>query len=301
MWQIAAIGEVWLNLLPTGVRLGGLPAAAAWYCNEMGAKGILVSAVGKDKHGWRVQRELQQRGVSSEFVALLEGQFTGEVRIHYNENGSPSYHILEDCAWDHLAMTAPLAQVAGQVDGVIFDTLSQRSPDSRRAVYEFLDKTDSHAVRVLALHLRAPYYTEEILEQSFRRATIAKITHSELPFLAKWLNIPGAGAEETAHTLLGKYEGLRFVACTRGENGSLLVDRTHIYDCGGFYADQFVNSYGCAGAFSAVLCLGALNGADLALLNEEANRAACCVCEDAACLVPFSDEVLDNLQKARII
>ena len=301
MLHIAAIGEIFLDLLPTGVRLGGAPAGVAWYCAEMGAQGLVVSAIGNDQHGWRVQRELQERHLPADYVAQLDEQSTGEARIHYDENGKSSYHFLDDVAWDHIPYGAILEGLAAGIDAVVYTTMSQRAEESRQTVYSFLDKTAAHTLRFLDLHLFAPYYNDEILDQSFRRASVAKIRQSELPVIAQWLNISGASAEETARMLLGRYTGLRFVACTRGENGSILFDRVRAYECGGFYADQFMNSYGCSEAFSAVLCLGILNGADPSLINEEANRAACCVCSEPGALVPFSDEVLDNLQKARII
>ncbi len=301
MWQIVALGEVLLDLLPMGVRLGGAPAAAAWYCGEMGAQGWLVSAVGADKHGLRVQRELQQRHLAVEYVRRCIGMSTGEARVHYDENGRACYHFLEDVAWDHLYMDEELSRLAAKADGVIFGTLAQRGAQSRQVIYEFFERMPSNAVRLLDLHLRYPYYSSEVLDESFRHATAAKITLSELPVVARWLGISGANAEYVAKTLLERYESLRCLALTRADEGSLLFERGRIYECGGFYADQFANSSGCGEAFCAVLCLGLLNGVDLQTVNEEANRAACCVCCEPDTLAPLSDEVLDCLQKARII
>ncbi len=301
MLQIAALGEVLLDLLPTGARLGGAPAAAAWYCGEMGATGRLVSAVGEDKHGRRVLRELQERHLSDDYVAKCAELPTGEARVHYDENGKSSYHFLEDVAWDHLQFHAGLESLAGTSDGVIFGTLAQRSEESRRTIYKFLDTVSPQALKLFDLHLRYPYYSSEILEQSFLRATGAKMSQTEIGVVSHWLGMDGAGAETVARKLLERYSALRFVAVTRGEEGSLLLDRRKVYECGGFYADQFVNGSGSGEAFAAVLCLGVLNGADLQAVNEEANRAACCVCCEPDILAPLSDEVLDSLQKARII
>ena len=301
MWQIASIGEVLLDLLPTGARLGGAPAAAAWYCAETGAQGWLLSAVGEDKHGRRVLRDLQERRLPADYVVKNPAQPTGEVRVHYDANGKAIYHFLEDVAWDHLQMTPSWAELAGKVNAVIFGTVAQRAEESRKTIYEFLDAAAPDALRLFDLHLRYPYYSSEILEQSFRRASAAKMSRSELPVVARWLGMDGADGESVAKVLMERYPALRCIALTRGEDGSLLFTRGKIYECGGFYADQFVNGSGSGEAFSVVLCLGILNGADLQAVNEEANRAACCVCCEPDTLAPLSDEVLDNLQKARII
>lgn len=301
MLQIAAIGEILLDLLPTGARLSGAPAAAAWYCCEMGAQGYLVSAVGDDKHGHRILRDLQERHLSTDYLPCREGLSTGEARIHYDENGKSSYHFLEDVAWDHLQMDGVASALAAKADGVIYDTLAQRGEQSRQTIYDFLDHTAERAVRLLDVHLQYPYYSSEILHQSFRRATAARISLSDLSAVSRWLGMDGAGSEGVAKALLDRYPSLRCVALTRGEDGSLLFERQRVYECGGFYADQFVNSSGSGAAFCAVLCMGLANGADLQAINEEANRAACCVCCDGQTLAPLSDEVLDSLQKARII
>ncbi len=301
MLQIASVGEIFLDLLPNGVRLGGTPVGTAWYCAEMGAQAWLVSAVGDDQHGWRVQRELKERHLSERYVPLSEKYATGEARVHYDANGKSSYHFLEDVAWDHIAQTPELLALASQTNAVIYSTLGQRSEQSRQTIYAFLDKQPAHSLRLLNLHLRVPYYNAEVLEQSFRRATVVKINQYEMQAVADFLGQSFSCAEEMARALLSRYADLRFVAYTRGENGSLLFDRIHTYECGGFYADQFINPLGCGEAFCAVLCLGLLNGADPAKINEEANRAACCVCSEPDMLATFSDEVLDSLQKAHII
>lgn len=301
MPQVAAIGEVLLDLIPTGARLGGTPASLAWYFAEMGARGWLVSAVGQDKHGLRVLRELERKGLSPEFVFVKEDAATGEARVHFDENGKASYHFLDDVAWDGLQMTPPLLALASRLDGVVFTTLAQRGEKSRRAIYEFLDHTAPDAVRLFDLHLRAPYYSDEVFEQSFRRATAAKMSASELPALARWLGKEGASAENACRALLEKYPNLKLAALTRGDEGSLIFDRDGVHECGGFYADRVANTSGSGDVFAAVLCMGLLNGADMDAVNEEANRAACCVCAEPEALVPLSDEVLDGLQKAHII
>ncbi len=301
MLNITTIGEVLLDLCPTGARLGGAPACAAWYCVELGACSTLLSAVGQDEHGSHIQKELRTRHLSLEHVSVLPDFPTGEARVHYDENGKASYRFLEDVAWDHLRWGPAVASLAQGTDGVIYGTLAQRSEESRKTIYEFLDRTSPDTLRLFDLHLRYPYYSSEVLEQSFSRATVAKFSRSEFPVVSRWMGMEGAGAEQVTRALLGRYPSLRLVAFTRGEEGSLLVEREKIYECGGFYADQFVNTSGSGEAFSAVLCVGLLNGADLQAVNEEANRAACCVCCEPDTLAPLSDEVLDNLQKARII
>ena len=301
MTEIAVIGEVLLDLMATGVRLGGAPAAEAWYCTEMGAKCYLVSAFGQDEHGNRMKRELASRHLPLDYMTQMPHSFTGEAHIHFDETGRLTYHFTEDVAWDHLQMTPALEDLARRVNGVIFGTLAQRAEESRRTIWSFLDKTSPQAVRVLDLHLKSPYYNTEILHESFSRATAAKINQREIPVLARWLGKEEMGVEDTVKRLFAQYPLLRCVALTRGEDGSLLFDRQHVYECGGFYADQGPNPAGCAEVFCAVLCLGLINGADLQTINEEANRAACCVCNEPDLMASLSDEVMDSLQKASII
>ncbi len=301
MTKIAVLGEVLLDLMTTGVRLGGAPAAEAWYCAQMGAQSYLVSAFGKGEHGQRMQRELKDKHFALNYIMQMENAFTGEAHVHFDETGRLSYRFTEDVAWDHLSMTSALEDLAHCVNGVIFGTLAQRAEETRQTIYSFLDKTSPQTVRLLDLHLKKPYYNTEILDQSFARATAAKINQREIPIVARWLGKEDMGVEETVKHLFAKYPSLCCLAVTRGEDGSLLFDRQHVYECGGFYADQGPNPSGCAEVFCAVLCLGLINGVDLQTINEEANRAACCVCNEPDLMTVLSDEVMDTLQKANII
>ena len=55
---VVGIGEILFDLLPAGPQLGGAPANFAYHVNQLGGKGIAISAIGKDALGTIIKRGL---------------------------------------------------------------------------------------------------------------------------------------------------------------------------------------------------------------------------------------------------
>ena len=58
------LGEILWDLLPTGKCLGGAPANFAYHANQLGCRGIAVTAIGDDENGREIEAQLASLGLS---------------------------------------------------------------------------------------------------------------------------------------------------------------------------------------------------------------------------------------------
>ena len=105
------LGEVLWDMFPEGAMFGGAPANSAAHCAALGADGYMVSSVGKDVLGDSAIEELEGRGLNIDFVARSDYP-TGAVEVQVDDEGKASYEFLANVAWDHLAWTPQVEELA---------------------------------------------------------------------------------------------------------------------------------------------------------------------------------------------
>ena len=221
---IVGLGESLWDLLPSGKQLGGTPLNVAVHAQQLlgerGGRGIAATSVGVDRLGDEMIAELAARGMSIEHVQRDLTHPTGTVQVELRD-GQLDYQFVSDVAWDHLEFTSSLANLASSCSAVCFGTLAQRAVESRETIWRFLDAA-KHATRLLDVNLRPPFYTQRVLEESCRRASIVKLSEQELPTVVEALVLPvGAPVFQLAQ-LRARYE-LDAVVYTRGQRGTMVV------------------------------------------------------------------------------
>jgi len=151
---VIGLGEILWDVFPDGPRFGGAPANFACHAAALGAEAHMVGAVGCDELGRRALAELKQRGVQTGAVACDRKRPTGTVTVTLDPQGHASYTFAADTAWDALAWTQQLAELAAEAAAVCFGTLGQRSECSRRTIQRFVAATPPETLRLLDVNLR---------------------------------------------------------------------------------------------------------------------------------------------------
>lgn len=293
MYTIVGIGELLWDRLPEGEQLGGAPANFAYHASLLGNRVGVLSRVGSDRLGERALARLQKLQLPTDFIQLDETHATGTVAVEVDANGQPDFIINEEVAWDYLEFTPQWQTLAAGAEAVCFGTLAQRSPVSRQTIRRFLDATRRDALRIFDVNLRQPFYTREIILESFALARLAKINHHELAQLAAMFEIAGSSESELAGQLLNKF-ALELVCITRGNRGSLLVSRTEAVEHPGFTVDV-VDTIGAGDAFTAALAFHYLSGAPLAVINRAANLMGATVTGHTGATPAIARDILERV------
>ena len=284
-YLLVGIGELLWDLLPSGKQLGGAPTNFAYHVNRLGGEAVIISRVGKDELGEEILLRLEALGLTSRFISTDEDHPTGTVSVKLDQEGTPSFTIEEEVAWDYLTEDQNLRSLASRTDAVCFGTLAQRSPAASRAIGNFLRNTSESALRIFDLNLRPPHYSREIIQKSLKLANILKLNAGELAFLADLFELSGDPISQISR--IAERFDLRVVALTRGSRGSLLwLDGQHSENDGNTV--EVVDTVGAGDAYTAAMALGLLKGLELERINQIANRVASyiCTCRGATPSIP---------------
>jgi fructokinase len=261
--EVLCVGEVLWDSLPAGLFLGGAPFNVACHLRAAGVPVSLVSCVGADRLGDEATARVARYGVGTDLVQVDPQLPTGFVRVSVSDAGDASYEILAPAAWDAIQATDALLARAANARAIVFGSLAQRDPVSRRTIERLWDGTP--ALLVFDPNLRPPFDDARIVRRSLERAAMVKVTARELRQLARWFDLPG-GTNENVPMLrtvaaLAEAFHCHTVCVTRGRDGAALWRDGRWTEHPGFEV-EVRDTVGTGDAFLAVLLAGLLSGAD---------------------------------------
>lgn len=286
--RVVGMGEILWDLFPGGRQMGGAPANVACHAAALGAQSFMLSRVGKDDNGLELVRRLTAAGVDCRTVQWDEAHPTGTVVVSVDAQGQPQFEICESVAWDFLDGGQESLSWVWEAEAVCFGTLAQRHEVSRAAIRRCLEGVKPGCLRVFDVNLRQHFFSDAILEGSFRLSSVVKLNDAELPVVAARMGLEGDVRAQLE--VLARRYSLRAVALTRGGSGSLLwLDGAWSEHPG--YPSQVVDTVGAGDAFTAAMIVGMLNGWSADAIQDAANRIAAYVCGCAGGTPPLPAEL----------
>ncbi|WP_291855685.1 carbohydrate kinase [Marinilabilia sp.] len=283
---VIGLGEILWDLLPEGKMLGGAPANFVWHARQLGAAGVVVSAVGKDDAGREILDLVDKKGLGN--AISVNGYPTGTVKVELID-GIPSYQIVENVAWDFIQVSSETKQIISQASAICFGSLAQRSKVSADSISDILSLAPQSCLKIFDINLRQDFYSQAIIDRSLNIANVLKINDEELTVLQDLLGI--AGNDETAcRTLLNDYN-LQLVTLTKGEGGSMLLSRKEQ----SFQPTPNVrvkDTIGAGDSFTAAIVMGLLNGDSLKATHQKAVGISAFVCTQAGAMPVLPEDLL---------
>ncbi len=288
--EILCVGEVLWDALPEGLFLGGAPLNVARHLHALGERAVMVSRVGTGRLGREARRRLEARGMTTDLVQTDDALETGFVTVTLDAEGTPAYDIVRPVAWDALALTEELSERAAAAAAVVFGSLAQRSPASRRAVRDLC--SGGSALKVFDVNLRPPYDDEGVVVASLGLADVVKLNDDELGQMKGWFDLPGA--MRAAAEALAERFGCRAVCVTRGAEGSALWEGGRWWEHAG-YRVKVKDTVGAGDAFLAAMLSGLLAGRAGAELLEGANRLGAYVATRSGAVPAYESGDLEDV------
>ncbi len=299
-YKIIGIGEILWDVFPDGKKLGGAPANFAYFIRSMGLEGLIASRIGCDPLGKEILGRLKELNLSGDFIQTDLEHPTGTVEVKVDAGGRPHYIIKKFVAWDFLELNHRWKELSREAGVICFGTLAQRSPQSRKTIISFLKMSGESTVRVLDINLRQNFYSLEIISESLRLATILKLNKEELESLKK---IMGRSHKKDdinfCRGIMSDYH-IELICVTRGERGSLLVNKKDYYEHSG-YKVTVIDTVGAGDAFTAAMVKGYLGEGSLKDISEIANRLGSWVCSQAGPTPPLNEEIKRFLKLKRFL
>lgn len=285
---IIGLGEVLWDLLPAGKQLGGAPANFAYHAHALGAEALVVSRIGNDALGREVLDRFHRLGLRTDGLSTDASAPTGTVSVVLDAQGTPTFTIHENVAWDLLQAEPKLLDEAKRAKAVCFGTLAQRHPVGRASVRLMLQATSPAALRIFDVNLRQHFWSPEVITDSLELADVFKLNDEELPVVSGWLGLDGDEGSQLRQ--LAARFALKAVALTKGGKGSSLLLGDQLVSRPGSKL-VIADTVGAGDSYTAALTLGLLAGHGPEQILESAHRVADYVCTQPGAMPPMPPDL----------
>ena len=261
-------GEVLFDHFPDGTAvLGGAPFNVAWHLHAFGLKPLMISRIGSDELGGRVQQAMRRWGMDCSGMQIDRLHPTGTVQVTFEE-GEPSYEIVDEVAYDFID-----AALMPQLDGkwlLYHGSLALRHHCSATALASVKSSATSLFVDV---NLRPPWWNRVSLLEMINGADWLKLNEHELVDI-----YPDAGGSRERVGRLAELVSEQIVL-TGGEAGADIIssaDQSRISVVPELLSSA-VDTVGAGDAFCSVLVAGRLLNWPLDLSMQRAQQFASAV------------------------
>ncbi len=292
---IVGIGELLWDVLPNGKKVGGAPANFAFHISQLGLEGCVVSAIGEDTFGDEIVEYLEKKDLN--YIVNEVSYPTGTVQVELDDDGIPTYDIKQNVAWDNIAYTSDLEELAADTIAVCFGSLAQRSQVSRDTIHKFIRQIpdDEGQLKIFDINLRQNFYNQDIIEESMRLCNILKINDEELAIVGKMLNFNGLSFENKCWLLLAKYN-IKILILTCGSNGS------YVFTPGKFSflptpKVEVIDTVGAGDSFTASFIAALIEGKSLEFSHQFAVDVAAYVCIRSGATPTLPESIISRLNE----
>ena len=288
--KLLSFGEILFDVFPDKACIGGAPLNLAAHFALQGGKAYMLSAVGNDKLGEQALCEVKNLLIDTSYVAVLSDKATGQCVVTLDENKVPSYNLLNDVAYDYIAVP----QFNERFDIFSFGTLSLRGQENMNAAKQVIAADVCDEI-YCDLNIRAPFYSRESVTLCLENATILKVSDEELPIVTNIAFGREYGTNEAFEVFAKVYGQLKIIIITAGKNGA------YAYDCKTgkkFYSPivdtTVVSTVGAGDSFGATFLAQYLKGADIQKSMDTASKVSAFVVSNTAAVPEGMKEFVEN-------
>jgi fructokinase len=242
--SISCFGEILWDCFPSGRRLGGAPLNVCLRLNSLGIKAQILSAVGDDVLGHELLNVIKERKINTDFIAISPDKKTSTVEVILDHQGSASYEIVADTAWDNIPLTPALIEQVKSSDIFVFGSLVGREKVSLNTLKQLIDVAQ---FKIFDVNLRKPHCDLKILVELMQKADFIKLNDDELYEIAHAMGSKFKSLEQNLEFIADK-TNTSFMCVTKGSHGALLkINNTKYYNSG--YLIKVVDTVGAGDSF----------------------------------------------------
>jgi len=262
-------GEVLFDHFPDGSAvLGGAPFNVAWHLHAFGLKPLMITRIGQDALGEKVEQSMQQWGMDCSGLQKDPDHPTGTVQVSI-EDGEPSYEIVDQVAYDFIEPEKlPALNDSAKTSWLLYHgSLALRNKTSAAT----LKQLKQHAVSLFVdINLRPPWWQRDTILAMIEGADWIKLNEDELTEL--YPESDGQGKRIRALTNLISQQ----IILTGGEKGATAIptDGDMTVNITPTPVSDVADTVGAGDAFCSVLLAGQLLDWPLATTMERAQAFA---------------------------
>jgi len=268
-------GELLFDQFDSGETvLGGAPMNVAWHLQGLGLQPTLVTRVGRDALGERARESLRLAGIDAAAIQLDDKFPTGTVRVKLKQ-GSPSFEIVQDVAYDHIQIPSD-ATMTRPYKLLYHGSLALRSATSRDTLAHIRNLIGCPVF--VDVNLRPPFWEKTFIQQLIRQADWVKLNHEELALLSEHPVTQNRQALIALARTLRDENRLKALIVTCGAEGAFILSESEVVDMPPVAPVTIVDTVGAGDGFSAIVIAGLLQGWKYPRILAQASQFAAKIC-----------------------
>jgi len=226
---VICYGEILWDMLPDGPQPGGAPLNVAYHLTKLGVDTSIVSRVGNDANGSKLELLLDDWGINKCLLQTDDQYPTSEVIAKMNNGNEVSYEIVAPVAWDFIQLPKHISAEIKPTTYFIYGSLASRNDISKNTLFQLLE---TNAIKVFDINLRPPFINRDLLETLLLKADIVKFNQAELE-MAQLLFGGSFSNELSQIRFIQKHFGVAEIIVTKGEFGASYYKNDETYNAWG--------------------------------------------------------------------
>ena len=216
--SMVCFGEVLWDVFPDGTKKpGGAPMNVAYNLNRLGVDCKMISSVGDDTNGKELLDQLDEWGMTTDYIAKNPEFPTSTVALVLDENNDASYTIFENVAWDNIPLWERYKDIVRDSEVLVFGSLAMRDEVSYNTLTALLKLAK---VKVLDINLRLPHFDLNKALEVLPQIDVLKLNKAELNFLIDALEVDLEADEHVRSKYLQDRFGIAEIVLTKGSKGA---------------------------------------------------------------------------------
>lgn len=261
--NILCLGEVLWDAFGDVKKAGGATMNVAFHLQQQGSDVVFASRLGTDASGVELADFLKDNGLYGDLMQLDNKLPTCEVTVQLDDNHQATYIIPQPVSWDGIKPSKLLTQAAKDASAIIFGSLVCREATTRNTLLHLL--SDTKALKVFDVNLRAPHYNQTTLETLAAHADVVKMNEEEAELL-----INGEGDLREKMNIFRKKYHAKTIVVTRGGDGAIVWHDHAFYEHPG-YKVTVADTVGAGDSFLATFVNGLLAGLPIPEILDRAS------------------------------
>lgn len=245
---VICFGEILWDVYPDKKIIGGAPLNVALRLHSYNTNVKIISCIGTDDSGNRVEEYLSKNDLSQELIQKNTTLKTGSVLITVDESGNACYEISQPVAWDAIHLTPALIDAVKKTSFFLFGSLAARGNYNRMTLQRLLDVANT---KIFDVNLRAPHYDISMVYELMQIADFIKMNDEEMEEICDTLGCQETDQESQVKWLVQTTD-TNTICITKGGDGALLYFENVYYDHDG-YKIKVKDTVGAGDSFLATL------------------------------------------------
>lgn len=222
-------GEILWDVLPDGPQPGGAPLNVAYHLNKLGLNASLISRVGKDDNGRKLENLMDKWGINRRLLQHDSDYPTSEVIAKMNNRNEVSYEIVFPVAWDFINEATEISRYIHPQTYLVYGSLASRNNTTRETLLKLLE---NDSFKVFDINLRPPFVDRTLLMELLQKSDLVKFNEAELEMAQALFHGSYRKEADQIKFIQNRFD-IPEIIVTKGEFGASYYKEDEAWHCAG--------------------------------------------------------------------